>query len=336
MPATIDLAQLARYLDGTASAEEGAAVEAWVANSSERWATLNALKAVWEADSRRLAGQYDVDRAWHRLQAIPSGETEFVSGRRWFVRPALAAAVVATIAIGSILWLTRQKPEALPVVTAPQSREYVAARGQRQTFTLADGSEVTLNSETRLRVSSDYGASRRDVELSGEAYFNVAHDSARPFAVHTRHGVVRDLGTRFGVKAHDDATNDRIAVAEGLVAITPGAASAQNSTELRPGQVATLSSAGRVRVLRNANVEVELAWTRGRLVLDGVSLEEAAQRIGRWYDLDIQVVDAAVRRQPVSGSYSNEPVAEVLTLITAAVGARYDMQGQTVTIRALR
>jgi ferric-dicitrate binding protein FerR (iron transport regulator) len=91
-----------------------------------------------------------------------------------------------------------------------------------------------------------------------------------------------------------------------------------------------------VRVLKRANVADELAWTRGRLVFGSVPLEEAARRLGRWYDLDVRVADPELARRPVTGSYGDEPVAQVLTLITAAVGARYDWQGRSVTISTTR
>src|SRR5438309_163696 len=105
---------------------------------------------------------------------------------------------------------------------------------------------------------------------------------------------------------------------------------------LRAGQVATLSRAGAVRVLQGADVTNELAWTRGRLVFTSVPLSEAAQRLGRWYDLDVLVIDSTLARRPITGSYSSEPVSEVLTLITSAVGARYEWSGRSVTISMVR
>jgi transmembrane sensor len=175
-----------------------------------------------------------------------------------------------------------------------------------------------------------FATRQRDVYLEGEAYFSVVHDAARPFVVHTAGGAVRDLGTRFGIHAYGDATRERVAVVEGVVAVT--------ETAVRAGQVATRSrvGGGGVRVLKRANVADELAWTRGRLVFGSVPLEEAARRLGRWYDLDVRVADPELARRPVTGSYGDEPVAQVLTLITAAVGARYDWQGRSVTISTTR
>ena len=207
-------------------------------------------------------------------------------------------------------------------------REYATPRGRRAVLRLLDGTEITLNADSKLRAPVTFAARQRDVYLEGEAYFSVVHDAARPFIVHTAGGAVRDIGTRFGVHAYGDAEHERIAVVEGAVALA--------GTPLRAGQVATLSRTGTIRVLRNARVTDEVAWTRGRLVFTNVPLEEAAERLGRWYDLDVRVIDPALARRPVTGSYGDEPVAQVLTLITAAVGARYEWQGRTVAISTIQ
>ncbi len=206
-------------------------------------------------------------------------------------------------------------------------REYATPRGRRAVFRLFDGSEITLNADSRLRAPVTLGERQRDVYLEGEAYFRVVHDAARPFVVHTAAGTIRDIGTAFSVRAYGDAARERVAVVEGSVALA--------ATALRAGQVATRLRTGTVRVLRGASVSDEVAWTRGRLVFANVPLGEAAQSLSRWYDLDVRVANQELAGRPVTGSYRDEPVAQVLTLITAAVGARYEWQGRSVTISTL-
>src|SRR5438552_2745540 len=205
---TVDFVALGRYLNGQASPEERAAVEAWLGADAERRAAVVALQAAWAADTRHHQAPYDTDAAWRRFRHRVGRTTR------------LAAPVPA-----------------------------------------------------RWRLP---------------------------------------------------------AIAAGLGAVP--AAPAAGETPLRAGQVATLSSAGAVHVLRGANVTAELAWTRGRLVFGSLPLGEAAQRLGRWYDLDVRVADSELAHRPVTGSYGDEPVTQVLTLITAAVGARYEWRGRSVTI----
>src|SRR2546426_3798011 len=317
LPSSIDLGALARYLDGSASPEDRAAVEAWIQTDPARRSAVGTLQAAWDTDARRLGAPYDVDAAWSRFE-MRYGRPK--RSGRWNV--AIAAAVVAAVmGAGAAWWLGRN---AQSVAQAPAMREYATPRGRRAVLRLLDGTEITLNADSKLRAPVTFAARQRDVYLEGEAYFSVVHDAARPFVVHTAGGAIQDIGTRFGVHAYDGAERERVAVVEGAVALA--------GTPLRAGQVATLSRTGTIRVLRNARLADELAWTRGRLVFTNVPLEEVAERLGRWYDLDVRVADPALARPPVTGSYGDEPVAQVLTLITAAVGARYEWQGRTVAI----
>src|SRR5258707_1101426 len=162
------------------------------------------------------------------------------------------------------------------------------------------------------------------------------HDLARPFAVHAGRSHYRDSGTKFGVDAYGNRAAERVAVVEGAVGVTVPAVAATTvrETPLVAGQVATLSPSDGVRVLRRASAADAVAWTRGRLVFRGTPLGEAAEQLGRWYDLDVRVESGELARRPVTGAYSDEPVDEVLMLITAAVGARYEWQGRSVTIVA--
>ena len=323
-PSPIDLAVLGRYLDGTAAPEDHAAVDAWVGADLERRAALAALREAWATDARRLTAPYAVDAAWARLAArvgLTSGAPS-VPGR-WAVggsRGAIAAAiVVALVGGGAAWWIARARP-----APPPTMRDYATPRGRRAVFRLLDGTEIMLNADSRLRAPVTFAPGQRDVYLDGEGFFRVVHDAARPFVVHTPYGAVRDIGTRFGIHAYSDAARERVAVIEGAVAVA--------ETTVHAGQVATRSPTGTVRLVSRAKVENELAWTRGRLVFESVPLSEVAQQLGRWYDLDIRVGDPTLAERPVTGSYGDEPVAQVLTLITAAVGARYEWHGRSVTI----
>ena len=327
---TVDFVALGRYLNGQASQEERAVVEAWLGADAERRAAVAALQAVWAADARQYEPSYDTEAAWRRLRGLAQTARPARSVASRWRPPAIAAGLVVLLGAGAVWWLG-----AHPVARPPALREYATPKGRRAVFRLLDGTEITLNADSRLGVPVRFAPRGRDVYLEGEAYFSVVHDTARPFVVHTPHSAIRAIGTRFGVHAYGDAAAERVAVAEGAVALALPAQPAAE-TPLRAGQVATLSRAGAVHVLRGAAVMNELAWTRGRLVFTSVPLSEAAQRLGRWYDLDVLVIDSTLARRPITGSYSNEPVSEVLTLITSAVGARYEWRGRSVTISTVR
>src|SRR2546425_3860675 len=234
---TIDLGALARYLDGTAGPEDRAAVEGWIGSDPARRAAIATLQAAWDTDARRLGAPYDVDAAWSRFE-MRYGRPK--RSGRWNV--AIAAAVVAAVmGAGAAWWLGRN---AQSVAQAPAMREYAAPRGRRAVLRLLDGTEITLNADSKLRAPVTFAARQRDVYLEGEAYFSVVHDAARPFVVHTGSGAIRDIGTRFGVHAYGGAARERIAVG--------GGAGALAGAPLPAGPGAARGPAGAIPGLRSA------------------------------------------------------------------------------------
>jgi transmembrane sensor len=330
---SIEIGWLGRYLDGTASAEERAQIEQRIGSDADRRAALASLQAAWSAEARRLGAPYDADAALARVWGgLPAGRQSSLVARLAWRRWLVAAVVVVTIGAG-VRWFGSHREQPQQVAKAPAFREYATPRGRRAVFRLLDGTEITLNADSRLRVPSGFGAATRDVYLEGEAFFSVVHDSARTFAVHTARGTVRDLGTRFNVNAYPDLSADRVAVEEGAVELNSPREAVSRSTRLGAGEVGTLTPA-QARVLASAQVQDELAWTEGRLAFRQVPLGEAALRLGRWYDLELRVDGAELAQRPITGSYGAEPVKEILELITRAVGARYTWRGRTVTITA--
>lgn len=247
---------------------------------------------------------------------------------------AVTAAAAVLLAAGAATWLALRPSRAsrTPVV-ASDMRELITARGQRGVFQLVDGSEVVLDVASRLRIPAGYGLSRRDVYLEGSAHFTVSHDASRPFIVHTARGITRDIGTKFTVRAYRDDAAEWVVVSEGSVAV---AATANAAAErlLVAGQLAVVSPTGTIAVADSVDLQQELAWTRGELQFANVPLGAAIRRLSQWYDVDIELVDSSLAGRPVSGTYAGEPLRQVLTLVTAAVGAEFTWRGHRVVIFA--
>src|SRR5690606_13337061 len=215
----------------------------WVAADASRADLVATMRRAWDA-SGTLPPRLDVDAAWTRLSGRVGIRTPADARgaatepqrphvlpfpeRRAHPRPARrfgrAAAAVAGLALGAAVWQLALRPDPAtdPFVAA---RTYTTRPGQRAEMRLPDGTRVVLSVASTLRVPESYGDRSRSVALEGEAYFEVAHDDARPFRVHTARAIATDLGTRFGVRAYSgDAVT--VVVREGAVSLRPTAAPA--------------------------------------------------------------------------------------------------------------
>ena len=208
----------------------------------------------------------------------------------------------------------------------------VAAAGTREVITLDDGSRVTLNGGSTLRYSSH---AERDVYLDGEALFEITHDPRQAFQVHAAKGVIRDIGTKFTVRAYASARSVEVAVTEGRVAFGRDSAGSP-PLDLAAGDVAELDSTGAIAKLPASSLDRLTGWTTGALVFDNVRLADAASEIEHRYAVRVIIADSTLARRAVAARFHGEPVAQVLDAISLALGAHYDVTGSTYTLRSGR
>jgi len=345
MSLQIDWRIIDRHLAGDATPADDAALARWLTADPRHAELLNELRAA--ASEGTDAARWNVDAAWSALRqrtessrptrAIPLRARDAAQPRRVASRVArnvtgIAAACAAAVAL-VVVWGSKQDRHS--PTTRGESHEIVAANGQQTRATLRDGSRVVLNAGSRLRYDDSFGTTSRDVDLVGEGYFEVVHDSTRPFRVHARDGVAEDLGTRFVVRAYAEVPHIEVVVAEGRVALSHDTPDAPRSS-LTPGQLGRVESDGSVTVQSDADLDDWTGWTRGALSLDGLSLGDAALEISRRFDVHVVVPESALAQRRVSARFHDESLSQVLDALDAALGARWTRDGQTITIRSAR
>lgn len=155
-------------------------------------------------------------------------------------------------------------------------------KGRLFNIVLPDGSRVWLNAASSLRYPTVFSGRERRVEVTGEAYFEVAHDKRMPFRVAINNGPeVEVLGTHFNINSYTDESDVNITLLEGAVRCTNG----NEKAVLKPGQQARIAE--RMNVLNNANVEKVMAWKNGIFNFNDASLEEVMRQLERWYDIEV-------------------------------------------------
>ena len=290
--------------------------EAWLRQDPRHRRAVEELSKVWES----LDGLADP-----RLNEVPPELTEVpVASTPRNRRPvwlAAAATVLVAGAAGVIWWAQRSETQVL-----------ATAVGQHRTVTLADGSIVTLN--TNSIVETNIGRSSRDIYLrKGEAHFEVAHDRLRPFLVHAGDAVVRAVGTEFEVRLRPDRHVD-VLVNEGRVEVQPEilpVPSADNALRDQPMTLAKVKavSAGEELSTATNNYAVtpisaeqlssDLAWRDGAVVFDSEPLSQAIAEIQRYTDARIAISDPAIANLPVGGRFKTDDLQGFLDGLAAAL-----------------
>ena len=158
-------------------------------------------------------------------------------------------------------------------------------RGGQYHVTLSDGTQVWLNAASSIRFPVAFKGTERKVEITGEAYFEVAKNAAMPFKVKAVAAEIEVLGTHFNVNAYDDEATIKTTLLEGKVKVS---VANQAARFLQPGQQSGIDKAGKINVLNNADIEEVMAWKNGRFQFSGADLQSVLRQISRWYDVDIE------------------------------------------------
>lgn len=157
-------------------------------------------------------------------------------------------------------------------------------RGETFKVVLSDGTEVFLNSDSRLAYPTVFKDKERIVSLEGEAYFKVSKDVEHPFIVKSGNVQVRVLGTEFNVRSYSSA-DVRVTLINGKVAVSDTCGT--HTVEMKPGQSAQLTSNGTFAV-NEVDIDSFLYWKEGYFYFDDVTLVDMMKEIGRWYNIDIE------------------------------------------------
>ena len=164
--------------------------------------------------------------------------------------------------------------------------------------------------------------------LDGEAFFEVATDTARPFIVHTASGTARALGTKFDVHAYGDSPSMSVVVAEGAVAVK-GVAESPDSLILRRADLGRLWTDGRLDHSTNVDISAYLAWTRDELVFDRTPVPEVVRQLARWYGIDVRLGDSVLVGHAVTAWIGSQSFIDAIHTIAATLGARVEDRGSS-------
>lgn len=203
-------------------------------------------------------------------------------------------------------------------MTTPKGRQY--------SLVLADGSKVWLNAASSITFPTTFRGSERKVTITGEAYFEVAHNSEMPFIVQKGEMNVQVLGTHFNINSYDDEKSVNVTLLEGSVKVTQG----NQSRLIKPGQQAQLLKDG-INLVNNADVAAVMAWKNGTFSFNATDMESLMRQLCRWYDVEV------VYTKPVNELFyadipRNTNLSDALKALELTGKVKFEINGKKIIV----
>jgi transmembrane sensor len=369
---------MSRRLSGEASPAEIEELGDLLENSPERQYLLDILHSYFinpavetaveemgepdlEERFRKIIGGAEEEGQFEPVIVIPAEDKQparIVRLHGWRrVRYAAAAVAILLMGLGVYrLMLPARSPENLIPV---RGGEVVARPGARTKLVLPDGTQVWLNSNSKLKYAGDFNTHSREVELEGEAFFDVVKNASLPFIVHSAAINVRVLGTAFTIKSYPQDETIEATLLRGMIEIyrqdnpnTPRIILKPNeklvfSKHLSPATlpIGTAGAASARPVIHAPDIavnsipfnipdseKVETSWMYNKLVFNGDSFRELAEKMERWYNVKIIFRDETLYKYRFGGVFADESVEEALNALQLTAKFTYTIRGNEIEL----
>lgn len=329
----------AKAISGQITPQEKQKLDEWINKSSANQAYYDQICETWNLTLPATVPVLpDAEEDWASLAQILNLETEKVKrsiSSRGFkklsnllgelfaprYRPAVLSFVSVVIAAIGLLLLKDQ-------IFETQYQRIYTFNKQRMQITLSDGTLIYLNSDSFLKFRKTFTDTIRQVFLTGEAFFEVAHDE-RPFTVITENAITTVLGTKFNVRARNEET--RVIVKEGRVRLQ-SADDDNGDVILSKDQMGQIRRSVPPESPKTVDAEQRLGWLENKLVFVKAPLNEILGELERYYDISIESMDRELNQKTITATFDDLPVETVLSSICLTLNVQYQSDDETYRI----
>jgi len=327
---------LNRFLGDRCTSEELDELIQWIEKESYNEETRNLVFEDWKSfqmnESENRDEDLDVllDKIHHKINISKNScvlkqtdNSSFAVYLNWLTK---IAAILLLPILSLLLYTLLERPidTAIFANLRVDSLEVIAPIGSRTSVQLSDGSKVYLNYGSKIKYAQNFEGKTREVTLTGEGFFNVAHNPLKPFVVKTKKINVRALGTVFNVQAYPEDDNVETTLVEGKVLLEKAMSNheTQNIGTLVPGQHANYSKISEKIISTQGDITKYIAWINGKLVFKNDSLTQVADKLSRIFNVDF-VIDKDAMDNTYTVTFVDEPLFQILDLITLATPVSY-------------
>lgn len=317
---------LQRFFVGKYSRKDFLTIRSYFENSAKEEELKDLLQSHWFDFQNHDLPEGNINNVLdkiHQQIQLESSSRKRIGFIRVFQK--IAAILIVPLALAFLALFYNQSKTTAPEIAMA---EIQCPLGARTKFVLPDGTTGFLNSGSTLEYPVSF-ASQRNVVLNGEAFFDVTHDEKHPFTVKTPHLSTKVLGTQFNVIAYKGENLEEIVLKEGIVEVY--SAQGDKLETLQPNQQLLLNTQTSRYNKNNIEAGQYVSWTEGKLVLRNEDMEQVAKRLGRWYNVDIEISDEELLKYSFRATFMDEPVEEVLKLLAITAPLTFKEQKRETT-----
>ena len=321
-----------KYLQGNCTETEFEQLLLWIREGSLSASDRGMIKDVWD-EFEHEAGPVErikytrvLDKIHHQIN-INQNSAQFVNqkapAKNRILSILVHAAAILLLPVLSLLLYTNLSNRN-SYSDNLNDLEVEASVGSRMHIELGDGTRVWLNNGSKLKYPHRFAGENRKVFLTGEAYFEVAHNAKVPFIVGTNRLEVKATGTAFNVSAYPGDDNIETTLVEGKVILYESA----NNHEIKalsPGECLKFDAQKNVYTLESGYAEKNTAWKDGLLVFRNERVVDVAKKLARWYNVDVEIVNEKVKVFTFTATFMDETLPQMLELMTLATPVSYQL-----------
>jgi transmembrane sensor len=317
---------LAKYLADETDTHESDTISEWIIASEDNQKTFDHSKIIW--DGAKNQQKVDVDAAWTKLNISKKKETEFIDNQK--SKPAiklnwgsnfLKIAAVLVVLFG--LWFVAAKQFIIPkndVLTFKSGNQAIEK-------ILPDGTKILLSENSEITYPKSFEGDTREINLTGEGFFDVHHDAAHPFIIHTQGTDVRVLGTSFNVRAYNAQV--QVLVKTGRVQFSKN----KNQVILIKGEKGEiLANVDTIIKSEIAEVETVIKDKLNSFVFNKMSLGEVADALSKQFGKDIKFSQDKIKNCKLTATFENENLENIIAVIAETFNLKVDNQVDTIIL----
>jgi transmembrane sensor len=322
-----------QYLNNTCTKKEFEEFFSYINEASHNELIRELIKKAYEESGLSNPSLTYVDERGNLVITEPAWNEQPLAKapprKRKHIFIAMAACVVVLLA--GFVWLINRPVQKQASIIKPALDKKITGRSEYKYMLLPDSTQVWLNAASTLEYPHHFGAGKREVFLTGEAYFDVKHADKQPFLIHTGKVTTLVLGTAFNIKAYPGRENIIVSVSRGKVRVNYDE---KEVATLTPGEQVKVSNVNKPVVQKKIAITEAAPWQQGNLVYDDETISDIVADLERIYDVTIRVQNETLANERISTSFRREiGIEKALEVLCNLADTRLKLESNTYVIQ---